>query len=46
MILISVTYFRLSHDIKGYKSGVIELKEDNSLPSITKGKNNNLIVCG
>ncbi|VVC28690.1 Class I myosin tail homology domain [Cinara cedri] len=36
---------KLLHEIKGSKSGVIELK-DNSTPSITKGKNKNLIVCG
>ncbi|KAL5234355.1 hypothetical protein ACI65C_001765 [Semiaphis heraclei] len=36
----------LLHDIKGSKSGVIELKEDNSTPSITKNKNKSLIVRG
>ncbi|XP_060842578.1 unconventional myosin IC-like [Rhopalosiphum padi] len=37
---------KLLHDIKGSKSGVIELKEHNSTPSITKDKYKNLIVCG
>lgn len=38
--------FRILHNIKGSKSGIIELKENNSTPSIAKGKNKNLIVCG
>ncbi|XP_003245506.1 unconventional myosin IC-like [Acyrthosiphon pisum] len=36
----------LYHDIKGSKSGVIELKEGNSTPSITKDKYKKLIVWG
>jgi len=42
-----VTFSRLlTHDIRGSKSGVIELKKSCSTPSIVKGKNKNLIVSG